>query len=116
MFELEIVQFWIVTTFFKMGFKKVAKALHQPSIYVPRICRPFYMAFPQNVPKVGFKLLWSIFHSMAGANLKKSEELVTNTTTPLKYTPKRTRICINLNPYFQTKIYLIICSNSESWM
>ena len=54
----------VCNNFFKMGFRKVTKALHQPSIYVPGICRPSYMAFPQNVPKVGFKLLWSIIHSI----------------------------------------------------
>ena len=44
---------------------------------------------------------------MARANLNKSEELVTNTTAASKYMPKRPRICINLNPPFQTQIYLV---------
>ena len=43
---------------------------------------------------------------MARANLNKSEELVTNTIAASKYIPKRPRICINLNPPFQTQIYL----------
>ena len=46
-------------------------------------------------------------HSMAIANLNKSEELMTNTTAASKYIPKRPRICINWNPPFRTKIYLI---------
>ena len=33
-------------------------------------------------------------HSMATANLKKSEELVTNTTAASKYIPQSPRICI----------------------
>ena len=33
--------------------------------------------------------------------------MVTNTTTASKYIPKRTRICINWNPPFQTQIYLV---------
>ena len=44
---------------------------------------------------------------MARANLNKSVWLVTNTTTASKYIPKRTRICINWNPTFQTQIYLV---------
>ena len=39
-----------------------------------------------------------ISHNMARVNLKKSEELVTNTTTAWKYTPKKPIICINCNP------------------
>ena len=34
-------------------------------------------------------------HSMATANLNKSEEFVTNTTAALKYIPRRPRISIN---------------------
>ena len=34
-------------------------------------------------------------HSMARANLNKSEWLVTNTTAASKYIPNRPRICIN---------------------
>ena len=51
--------------------------------------------------------LEGLSHSMAIANLNKSEELVTNTTTASKYIPKRPRICINLKPSFQTQIYLV---------
>ena len=40
-------------------------------------------------------------HSMARANLNKSEWLVTNTTAASKYIPKRPRICINWNPPFR---------------
>jgi hypothetical protein len=47
------------------------------------------------------------YHSMASANLNKTENLVTNTTTASKYIPERPRIWINLNPPFQTKIYVI---------
>ena len=43
---------------------------------------------------------------MARANLNKSFWLVTNTTTASKYIPKRTRICINWYPTFQTQNYL----------
>ena len=46
-------------------------------------------------------------HSMARANLNKSIWLVTNTTTASNYIPRRTRMCINWNPAFQTQIYLI---------
>ena len=39
---------------------------------------------------------WIKNHSMARANLNESENLVTNTTAASsKYTPKRSRICIN---------------------
>ena len=44
---------------------------------------------------------------MAKANLNKSVWLLTNTTTASKFLPKRTRICINWNPLFQTQIYLV---------
>ena len=37
-----------------------------------------------------------MYHSMARANLNKSEELVTNTTAASKYIPKRHSIYINL--------------------
>ena len=43
------------------------------------------------------------YHSMAGANLNKSENLVTNTTAASKYI----RIWMNLNHPFQTKIYVV---------
>ena len=39
-------------------------------------------------------------HSMARANLNKSEWLVTNTTAASTYISKRPRICINWNPTF----------------
>ena len=35
------------------------------------------------------------FHSMATANLKKSEEFVTNNTAASKYIPRRPKISIN---------------------
>ena len=41
-------------------------------------------------------------HSMATANLKKSEEFMTNTTAASKYIPRRPRISINWNPTFQS--------------
>ena len=44
---------------------------------------------------------------MAIANLNKSEELVTNTTTASKYMPKRPIICINGNSPFKTWLYKI---------
>ena len=47
------------------------------------------------------------YHSMARLNLNKSVELVTNTTTASKYIPKRSRICINRNPLFQTSLHKI---------
>ena len=46
-------------------------------------------------------------HSMARANLNKSEEVLTNTTAASKYMPRRPRIWINWNPPFQTQIYLV---------
>ena len=45
--------------------------------------------------------------SMATANLKKSEEFVTNTTAASKYIPRRPRISINWNPTFQTSLHKI---------
>ena len=44
---------------------------------------------------------FSTSHSMATADLKKSEDFVTNTTAPSKYIPRRTKISINWNPTFQ---------------
>ena len=45
---------------------------------------------------------------MARDNLKKKVHFSTSTTTAVsKYIPKRPRICINLNPPFQTQIYLV---------
>ena len=44
---------------------------------------------------------------MASANLNKSEVFLINTTAASKYKPRRPRICINLNPPFQTHIYLV---------
>ena len=52
-------------------------------------------------------MFWIHLHSMARANLNKSVRQVTNTTTASKYIPKRTRICIDWNPPFQTQIYLV---------
>ena len=46
-------------------------------------------------------------HSMAIANLNKSEELVEKTTEVSKYIPKRPQICIILNPPFRTQIYFV---------
>jgi hypothetical protein len=40
-------------------------------------------------------LFCKTFHSMATANLNKSEDFVTNTTAASKYIPKRPRISIN---------------------
>ena len=53
------------------------------------------------------RIKWGLYHSMATANMNKSEELVTNTTAASKYIPKRPRICIIGNPPFQTQIYLL---------
>ena len=46
-------------------------------------------------------------HSMARANLNKSEWLLTNTTTASKYIHKRPKICINWNPPFQISLHNI---------
>ena len=46
-------------------------------------------------------------HSMATANLNKSEEFVTNTTAASNYIPRRPRISINCNPPFQTLLHKI---------
>ena len=43
---------------------------------------------------IGMKL-YKVFHSMATADLKKSEEFVTNTIVASKYIPRRTSISIN---------------------
>ena len=48
-----------------------------------------------------------ILYRMARADLNKRENLMKNTTAALKYIPKRLRICINWNPPFQTKLYLL---------
>ena len=44
-------------------------------------------------------------HSMARANLNKSEWLVTNTTEASKYISKTPRICINWNSPFSTSLH-----------
>ena len=44
---------------------------------------------------------------MATANLNKSEDFMTNTTTASKYLPRRPRIIINWNPTFQTSLLKI---------
>jgi hypothetical protein len=44
---------------------------------------------------------------MATAILKKSKDLVTNTTAASKYIPRRPRISINGNPPFQTSLHKI---------
>ena len=46
-------------------------------------------------------------HSMATAILKKSKDLVTNTTAASKYIPRRPRISIHWNPPFQTSFHKI---------
>ena len=46
-------------------------------------------------------------HSMARANLYKSEFFSTSTTAASKYITKKPRICIKWNPPFQTKIYVV---------
>ena len=51
--------------------------------------------------------LIALHHSMARADLDKSNELVTNTTTASKYIPRCPRICINWNPLFQTSLHKI---------
>ena len=56
---------------------------------------------PQNIldlnfsPQKGSKDLDVVKHSMAIANLKKSEDFVTNTTAASKYIPRRPKISIN---------------------
>ena len=52
-------------------------------------------------------LRWAKLRSIARANLKKSKDFSTSTSTASKYIPKRPRICINWNPPFQIKIYLV---------
>ena len=60
--------------------------------------RDSYFAWPaENSP----------LHSMASANLKKSEDFVTNNTAASKYIPRRPRISINWNPLFQTSLHKI---------
>ena len=46
-------------------------------------------------------------HSMAIANLNKSEDFVTNTTAASKYIHRRPRISMNWNPTFQTSLHKI---------
>ena len=46
-------------------------------------------------------------HSMATANLNKTEDFVTNTTTASKVIPRRPKISINWNPPFQTSLHKI---------
>ena len=50
---------------------------------------------------------FSSLHSIAIANLNKSEDFVTNTTAASKYIPRRPRISINWNPPFQTSLHKI---------
>ena len=68
-----------------------------------------------NVTKIQWPGFWNFiqkikghFHSMATANLNKSEDFVTNTTAVSKYIPVRPRISINWNPTFQTSLYKIL--------
>ena len=51
--------------------------------------------------------IYDTLHSMATANLNKSEKFVTNTTAASKYIPRRPRISINWNPPFQTSVHRI---------
>ena len=44
---------------------------------------------------------------MARVNVDKSKKVLNSTTKASKYIPKRSRICINWNPPFQTQIYLV---------
>ena len=70
--------------------------------------RLLFRAFHYGTPCRGTSiLLHSTKHSMATANLKKSEEFVTNTTAASKYIPRRPRISINWNPTFQTSLHKI---------
>ena len=57
---------------------------------------PFFGANIITKRKISFEIY--LGHSMASANLNKSEELVTNTTAASKNTHRRPRICINWNP------------------
>ena len=50
-------------------------------------------------------------HSMARANLNKSEKLMTNNTAESKYISRRPKICINWNPPFRP--HFIIDADSE---
>ena len=61
----------------------------------------FPYVLPKNLPNKAHN------HSMATANLNKSEEFVTNTTVASKYIPRRPRISINWNPTFQTSLHKI---------
>ena len=45
---------------------------------------------------------------MARANLNKSKQVLTSTTTASKYIPRRPRISINWNPPFQTSLHKIL--------
>ena len=81
----------------------------------------FYFGLFSTCKKEGNSKMWHIYfqyldiiinyckivHSMARANLNKSEKFLTNTTAASKYIPRRPRICINWNPPFQTKNYLV---------
>ena len=53
-------------------------------------------------------------HSMATANLKKNEDLVTNTTAASKYIPRRTRISIYWNPSFRPHFIKGVFSKTSS--
>ena len=57
------------------------------------------------VPCLHSQSEWGESHSMATANLNKSEEFVTNTTTASNYIPRRPRISSNWNPPLSDLFY-----------
>ena len=81
----------------------------------------FYFGLFSTCKKEGNSKMWHIYfqyldiiinyckivHSMARANLNKSEKFLTNTIAESKYIPRRSIICINWNTPFQAKIYVV---------
>ena len=68
-----------------------------PWLYVIAYLYGIHTYFYQHFSNFFFKQNFIIWqgHSMATANLKKSEDFMTNTTAASKYIPRRPRICIN---------------------
>ena len=84
-------------------FEEIRNVIWQILNFKIPICFPQILLFVLTSWKrrIGILMSW---HSMARANLNKSEWLVTNTSTASKYIPKRPRICINWNPTFRPHI------------
>ena len=102
---------WIHVKFILVHLTPMVSILSLYPILIFRIFHPILM----EVAIEGWQtlsVLAEFSHSMAITILKKSKEIMKNTTAASKYIPRRPRISINWNPPFQTQIYLV---NSKKW-